>query len=87
METTEGTCITINICHQVVLIFEHLSDTEVQNGARIKDIFQMILKYCTMLILCVHMTNNFSFPSDFGYIYHKAYAFVSFSFELTQFVK
>lgn len=71
----------------MVLIFEHLSDTEVQNGARIKDIFQMILKYCTMLILCVHMTNNFSFPSDFGYIYHKAYAFVSFSFELTQFVK
>lgn len=71
----------------MVLIFEHLSDTEVQNGTRIKDIFQMILKYCTMLILCVHMTNNFSFPSDFGYIYHKAYAFVSFSFELTQFVK
>ena len=47
----------------------------------------MILKYCTMLILCVHMTNNFSSPSDFGYIYHKAYGFVFFSFELTQFVK
>lgn len=70
-----------------MLIFELLSATEVQNGARIKDIFQMIVKYYTMLIMCVHMTSNFSSPSDFGYIYHKAYAFVSFSFELAQFVK
>lgn len=56
-------------------------------GLELKDIFQMIVKYYTMLIMCVHMTSNFSSPSDFGYIYHKAYAFVSFSFELAQFVK